>query len=328
MRRFKLTIVLAFEIVSMLMCSARAAGQTVCNIDLPVNVIASDGRVLQGLKPELLVVTAKKTQAQISNLVPESGPRRVLFVMELGRDVPIPARTAMTKAVAEILAEARPEDSFGLVTTRGAQVEVPLGRDRARFSEALKVAEGLRGKDAEGVLDTLSRATGWFQNAQPGDAILVFTLGLEGQHSVAYSRVVNALNLRGIRVFGFLFGSLEEGSFNMVITSVSPSGIGSITGYVPNRESIRDLSWGSGGYYVQEATDPQHEYKATDTNLQAIRTKASRIYSAVTEYYRVTVALGAQPRELSLSLADGVRKKAPGAMVLYPRQLPSCGPPR
>ena len=95
-------------------------------------------------------------------------------------------------------------------------------------------------------------------------------------------------------------------------------------GYFPNREDEGSLSWGSGGYSVQVdiVGGGQREQQLTDKKLEALKAAASRMQSAMTEYYRLT--LDSAPPQLTLSLASNLKNKVPNAVVIYPRQLPAC----
>ena len=297
-----------------------------CRRETPVNVIVPDGRLLRGLNADQFMVQAKRTDARISAISDDSGPRRILFLLETGPDVPAAVRVAASRVVADVLSQARAEDSFALLTAGGPRLELPFSQDRARFSEVLRSLEqepANKPSRGEGVLDALLRGASWFPEGKSSDGILLFTTGLEKDHRTSFAAVQKQLADRRIRLFSFLFAPIQAGDW-VGLVRFSATGIDSHWGFVPNRQTIGDLSWGSGGYLMQPGGAPQRGYKLTDDNLELLKTAASRMYSAIIEYYRVTLELNVAPREIKFDVVKSVRRKVPGVQILYPRQYPPC----
>ncbi len=230
--------------------------------------------------------------------------------------------------MADVLSEARPEDSFGLLTARGPDKEVRFGESRDTILAAVRELQtniDTKGSTV-GVLDALMTAAAWFDQPKPGDAILLLSMGLETEHHASFKQVYKDLTNRQVRVFSLLLGVRMEGTVSGAIVKMSSGGLEVLMqpSYSPNLEDDSNLSWGSGGYSVQVdiAGGGQWEQQLTDKKLEALKTAASRMQSAMTEYHRLT--LSSSPAQFTLGLASDLKNKVPKAVVIYPRQLPAC----
>ena len=178
----------------------------------------------------------------------------------------------------------------------------------------------------DGVLDVLLKGAESFHEPRPGDSIFLFTLGLESEHKVSYSKVQKELADRKIRLFGLQLGPVMTGSSQGGVLRFTPRGVDELasSAFIPDYENVGNLSLSSGGYALGENIlgDSQHDYEITAEKLETIKTFASRMQSAITEYYRLTMQTSRDP--FSLDLATNVRKKVPSAVTIYPRQLPVC----
>jgi len=299
-----------------------------CAISFASNVVVPDGRLLRDLNASQFIAQAKHTPVKVTEATQESGPRRILLVLETGRHVPERVRVAEYNIVADVLSEARPEDAFGLLTARGPVKEVRFGQPRDAILAAVKELEtGTDSKEqGNGVLDTLMTGAQWFDEPKPGDAILLMSLGFESPHRASFGQVRKALTDRQVRIFSLMLGTRMIGTYTGPTISffserpqvlLDPS-------YSPNMEDETSLAWGSGGYSAQVdiVGSGQQEQQLTDKRLEALKTAASRMQSAITEYYRLT--LNSSPAQITLGLAPEVKNKIPNAVVLYPRQLPPC----
>ncbi len=299
-----------------------------CTISLPANVVVSDGRLIRDLSVTQFVAQTKRQTVPVLTATDDSSPRRILLVLESGHHVPERVRTAQYSIVADILSEARLEDSFGLLTARGADKEVRFGESREAILAAVKELQSntdTKGSSI-GVLDALMTGAGWFAQPKPGDAIFLMSMGLESEHHASFKQVYKELTNRQVRVFSLLLGSRMEGTVSGAIVKMSSGGLEVLMepSYSPNREDDSNLSWGSGGYSVQVdlVGSGQREEQLTDKKLEALKSAASRMQSAITEYYRLT--LESTPAQVTLGLATDFKNKVPKAVVLYPRQLPVC----
>lgn len=307
-----------------------------CAIDIPVNVVVPDGRLIRGLKTDQFVAQTNHGPLRVVAATDDSGPRRILLVLETGgkvvqtgRDVPQSVRSAESSIVADMLSEARPEDSFALLTARGPREEVPFGQSRDAIMAAVKEIETQTGGNdyGDGVLDVLSTAAKWFHEPKPGDAIFLMTMGFESEHKTGYSKVQKEMATRQVRVFGLFFAPIivasPEGGIGLARSGAAGSEYVVTYAFIQNQDAA-SLSRSSGGYMIQEdiVGDPQHEYKLTAQKLEELKTAASRMHSAMTGYYRLT--LDSSPSQFTLGVAADLRKKVPNAEVIYPAQLPAC----
>jgi len=314
-----------------LMCGvATAQRDTVpCAIDIPVNVIVPGGRLIRELKSEQFVAKTKHHPLRVLTANDESGPRRILLVLEAGHGVPAKIRAVESSVVMDMLSEARSQDSFALLTARGPNKALPFGSSSDAIISAAKELETQTGGNypgGRGVLDVLLDGAESFHEARPGDSIVLFTLGLESEHKVSYSRVRKELADRQIRLFGLQFGPVMAGSLEGGMLMFTPRGIDewASQAFFPNYEDLGNLSLGTGGYALEENIlgDFQRDYKISADKLEEIKTLASRMHSAIQEYYRLNIEPSRDP--FSLDLTPNVRKKVPNALTIYPRQLQAC----
>jgi hypothetical protein len=309
-------------------CETVRARQSPCGVDFPVNVILPDGALVRKLSPETFIAHGKHGPIPVESVTIDTGARRVLFVVETGKSLPAAARRIQATVLSEIMSNARPEDSFALLTARGPRVAVDFSSSRDQLKGALEEL-GLPpgGKDqGGGVLDTLIEAADWFHQPQPGDSIVVMTMGIESPHRVSYSQVRDSLAVRLIRLFGFQLGQIIGGYYQTGI-SIAPNGSTMPSASIaPNRENVFALSHESGGTIFLENTQggPWREYKLTDENLQGAKRSADQTYKAVIEYYRVRVE--SPPKDFVLELAEPVKSQLPQARIMYPKHFPECVP--
>jgi hypothetical protein len=277
-------------------------------------------------------VAHSKDEPNIQSLNPDLGPRRILFVVETGKQVTPVAREVEAAVISYILTNARPQDSFALLTTHASAKEIKFGASRAALSAAVEeLKKAPEGKNVENAaLDAILDGASWLQPHQSGDAIFVLTMGIEGSHRARYSRVRDGLVDDGIRVFGFHFGDVAQASTDADLTSGGrrnplTSGVAGISSSPqPNRESLLFLSRETGGAAVKEnVTGVDHSYQLTDDRLKRFQYAGLQEYKAVIESYRMTIKLPA--RNFALDLTDAVREAIPSAIILYPTRLPKCG---
>jgi hypothetical protein len=300
-----------------------------CTISFPANVVVPDGRLIRDLNASHFVAQGKHEPVKVVAATEDRGPRRILLVLETGRDVPERVRAAEYSIVADMLSEARPEDSFDLLTTRGPNKEVGFGQSRDAILVAVKELETNTDSKhhGNGVLDALMAAARWFDEPKIGDAILLMSMGLESEHHASFKQVRKELTDRQVRVFSLLFAPRMLGEIYGPLVRLSAAGrpqLLSNPAVFANREDESSLSWGSGGYSVQVdiVGDGQREERLTDDKLEALITAASRMQSAITEYYRLT--LNPSLVQVTLGLASDLKNKVPNAVVVYPTQLPAC----
>jgi len=261
--------------------------------------VSADWNLVQHLPSSAFVAEQKKHPVQVQSATVDRGPRRVVFVLENGKRVPVAARGAESILISGILSKARSEDSFGFLTALGPRLELRSGSNRDTIRLA---AEGLANTspakaDGEGVLDVVLEASTWFQPPQPGDSIFLMTMHLEGRHKTSFARVRAALAAGPIRVFGLQLGSDRE---------FLPAYPGSTEGNVSYSDKLFALTGSTGGMGY----------------LMGGLQEAAMIYEAIAEYY--LVQLSSHGPRVAIDLAPSVQSQLPMARVLYPRDLPPC----
>jgi len=298
------------------------AGQ-LSDFDNRLGFIAPPERTLVGNLPaEAFVAQSKKHPIRILSATYDRGPRRLIFVAEKANKMPAAARKIEAAVICHILSKARPEDSFALLTARGARLELRFGSSReAVRAAAEELASPPQGKaGGQGVLDAILEATTWFQPPQTGDSVLVVTMGLESRHKAGFSKVRAAVAAGGIRVFGFQLGaySVDSLSGGSNFDSLYIQGFGKIS----RLDQTFVLSEGSGGRAVLEDSQQGKQYRLTDERLEELKNKGEMMYEEVTKYY--ALQLDSVGPGLAVGLTQPVLSQLPWVLIYYPEYVLPC----
>jgi len=314
--------------------SATVAGQDQpCEVDVPLNVVLPDAALVRKISPDGFMARQGGELLTIRSVSVDTAPRRVVLVAENGKDVNPAARKVEASVLEAMVTTARAEDSFAMLTSGGRRKELRFGTPRdALLSDIHELSSPSAGKSqGNSALDAVLEAAGWLQPSQPGDSILLLTMGLEPGGGSGYGKARKTLTAAGIRLFGFQLGRLYLGIYSVGLAP-SPGGpIGFPTGVLlpsaridPNRETIFDLGDETGGFFVEENTegDAQKRYQLTDDLLRVLNKRAGQLYKAIVEYYGIRLA--AAPKGFAVDLTDALRQQLPAARVNYPREMPRC----
>jgi len=302
--------------------------QTSCAINIPMNVVAHDGKLLRGLSADQFTTESRHKGSKILRVRDDSRPRRILLLVETGPRVSQKIRNVEADVLRDMLSEARPIDFFALRTVGQPQIKITFGESH---NEILAGANELgpqhsKSERIEGVLDALLDATAWFREPTPGDAVFLMTLGFGDEHKATYRAVEKELASRHVRLFSLQFAPVVAGGFTGGLVQLTPRGydvLASPAAFL-NREDVGNMSWNSGGYMVAEniVGDAQNDPEVSAEKLEGIKIAASRMQSAIADMYRVD--LEASPGQLKLSLASDLQKKVPNATLIYPRYEVLC----
>lgn len=274
--------------------------------------------VVRDLSAGAFIAQRGGTPLVIRSVTTNQAPRRIVFVAEDSRKMTTAARRIEATIISEVLARARPEDSFALLTAGPAPAGLHFGASRKSIREAVEELRKLpqassgRGPKKRSVLDALMEAVTWLQPRRQGDAIFLLARQVEGRSHYSFSKVRAAVAAAGIRVFAFQLGPRWAFLFGQ------PEVIW--------RYEALTLSSEGGGVAVLADTE-RPEYHLTEARLHQLVGDADQMYRAITEYY--VLAVGYVGPKLSVALSASARKRFPVAMVLYPWYAPTCsdGPP-
>jgi hypothetical protein len=324
LRSARMGILAAFSLP--IISAALLAQGTGCMVELPAIVVLPDASLVQRLGTGGFVAHDKSGPAKIEAVGSDRNARRILLVVETGKQVPSSARKVQAEILTEILKNARPEDSFALLTMRGPRREIRFGATHEMLTSSIEEIEtGVAGKNQEGgALDTIFEGIDWFHPPKAGDAILVLTMGIESNHRVSFAKVRDGLVKARIHLFGFQLGPIIGGYYR---TGFGASAFGQTvpTAWIdPNHENLFALSKYTGAFVALENAegDPWKEYQLTDQRLHAIRHVAHQEYQAIVEFYKIQVQ--GSPKDLVIDLTDSIRRQLPQAEVSYPRNFPDC----
>jgi len=296
--------------------------------ELGMNVVLRNGKTVEGLKLQDLDGRTRHSAVAIDSLTFDTSPRRILLVLDMGRDLAPDARRAQLEIASYLVNAGRDTDSFGLITARGALRKVGFEEGHAAVSAALADLRDKRTTQPTdaGILDAVLEGTSWFQSPAPGDAIILMASEIEKNKSASYAHLAYALAKNRIRLFSIALGPIMAGTYFSPVSPFAAHNEG--WAFLADQENLSALTWNSGGYMLFEETrDPLKEYKLSDAHLTDLLEEAARMYVAIATFYRLSVRVPGDLKRREgwkLDLTDDIRKKIPYAYVVYPRLLDPC----
>jgi hypothetical protein len=312
--------------------------QTACkSIEVPIGVISASGDIFRGLAAEDFVGHLQKRPVTVKLVTFDDGPRRVLLVMDVNKKLSTDARKTQSEMARTLLDNARPQDTFALISTHGRGPQVKFTADRSAIKTALGWDNGPdNGKEKElGVLDGVMEGMEWFGTPQSGDSIVVMAADMEGNHKANPKLVARALEEKHIRMFGLALGPVttKNSVAGETVTNASMGlaysrpVVGDVA-YSAGDDNFFPLTVNSGGMVLGVINgDSYHSYRLEDPQvLQAVRQKALAVSKMISAYYRMQIDPPqlARPEDWSLTMNPEVQKHAPPMFVLYPHQLGPC----
>lgn len=313
-------------IILLLFISSVSAGslaqQAGCTLaEIPVGVADIKGDPFRDLSASDFSSHGSKAQVAVRSVVYDDGPRRVALVVDQVKKLSPSGHRAAQALVKEMLAGARPQDSFALVVARGSGKVIRFGEDASGIAAAASSeGEGSAGKDI-GVLDAVMQAVSLFGERQPGDAIVVIAADTEGNHKANPKSVAKALREHGIRMFGLALGPVSHRNAAASTQSTTAWGLSTVTpmtgaiNYSAGDENFLPLTGNSGGAVLPVIQEQQ------------VRQSAKVISSMVASFYRMQVQRSQalhDSEDWKLDVSESLRKNSPQILVLYPHQLGPC----
>jgi len=281
---------------------------------------------LRGLSSESFVVRDGKRPVPVLSVEEDTGPRRIALVVALDRrwgtrfhgGLGEAARTAVTA----VLSNARPEDSFALITAAGPRIAVPFGAPASELlarTTQLSPSQTPLGR-AEAVLSALIEVADWFGRSQTGDSILLIG-GFRKASKARVLQVAKMLVSRGIRVFVLGGTSDYVNCLDTLCVEQSPD----VTLAVATGGANQEMGYAG----------PKHP----DESVRLWQDEAKSLYDVATMAYTVRLPSTGPRMTMRLSLGPGVltypaplgpglaadlSKAGVGAHLTYPRPLPVC----
>lgn len=293
----------------------RAQGTAPCSRSALISVSFPDGRLGRGLRAEQFMGRVKGKPIEI-NVDADSGPRRILILLDLGKSIgEEPWKAEMTAAM-HLVSSGRPEDQFGLKTFNGPPEVVPFGQPKSALLARLQSMSATRPRGAYSpntIPDEIAVGVDFFGEPLAGDAI-VFLFGGEPEEPIAVRKAVrDKVSRTPIRIFGISFGQIYSGTL-MGPTVISGS-------------EINDLAVSSGGYILLANGDnPWKSYRFSAEVERALRFATVQLYGQIVETYRVEVQTSNTEKsiEWKLDLAPDIQKNFPALKVKHPKVLLPC----
>jgi hypothetical protein len=311
--------------------SALAQQRDCATLDVPIGVITATGDAAEGLTTADFAAQSKKEAVAIQSTTYDSGPRRILLVLDADRRFTAEPRKAEIEFAMGVVSSAQPGDSLALIVARGAAHEVKFGADRAALLEALRNSTEQQkdtGKEL-GVLDAVAEGITWFGEPRLGDAIVVIAKDLEGNHKTNLKAVTKMLEEHHIRLFGAAFGPLLLANTTTGTQRLDREGFGYRDPGMPLYDTDADANFfpmtvNSGGYIIKGYLMPNHEqFKLTDFKKKELEKTASVMSGLIDKLYALRIQGPVLSRSESWTVSVN-QSKLPGAHVLYPHELGTC----
>lgn len=321
-------------LLSLIAAPSSPAQQPDCTtVDVPIGVMKPSGEAIEGLTANDFAAQIKKRAVSIQSIASDSGPRRILLVIDASHRLSSEARKAQVEFVSDVVLNAQPGDSMALIVARGPVHEVKFGADRAALLQAIKdSAQETKDPEKLGVLDAVAAGINWFGEPQLGDSIVVVAIDLEGNHSTNYKSVVKMLEEHHVRLFGMALGHLLLTNQVIGTQQTDREGFGYREPGIPiyNADADADffpLSVNSGGYIVQEDTKrTNQDFKVNEAKKKELEKTATMMLALIDRFYTVRVAAAglSHAEPWTLGIAPNKLQSLPGAHVLYPHELSAC----
>lgn len=321
-----------------LLAGIATAQQPACSAELPVGVLAHSYSFVDDFTAKDVVVRADKQVRSIESLKFDTGSRRILLVLDNSPHLALDVRKVEVKLLNYLVASARTEDSFALITARGIPHSVKFGEAR---ESVLNTAEALLKDDPkdktpkQGIFDAMMSGIGFFGAPQTGDALIILAprlddspttgthgaMGSENGNAIVYDDVVygpksqtsfrtvrDALYDHHIRAFGFQLG---KAVFAPEVSRTTTD------------ENLFGLAYNSGGYAAWENTeDPWKAFQLTEARWEVMKDKAWKMYGAIAQVYLLRVPVNSTARlKWDLKLPKDLEKNT---YAIYPHELAGC----
>lgn len=309
--------------------ASAAADGDACVRDVPVNVVFPNAALARNMKAEQFAARIKTSTVPIVSVAADTAPRRIVFVIDNAKSNSQAVRRIEARIVTYMVANARPDDSFALLTGRGPRKEVRSGEPRESLLKAARELEDSASGSSQsgGVLDSVHDAKKWLEPHRPGDAVVLVSMGIERAPGISFRKVADELSGAGIRLFGLQL-STPVGGF--ITTSISPmigsAGLSVQSDIAANSESLDGLAAQTGGFALLENTDSwDRVYKLSEEHLELVARRVFQFYKAIGEYYIVKARV--PPKGFEIELSAQAKAKLPAAMMAFPRRVEACASP-
>ncbi len=292
---------------------------------IPVGLVLPNGRTIRNVVPEFMIGAAGKKKVRILNMDWDTGPRRIVVVLDLNKKLEAPARELESIMLRRLLQLTRPQDSLAITIANGNR-ELRFGFHTKELNQLLDdIDNGLKVERANSsFIDVVFEVVGWLDAPRPGDAIVVFSHEPDRGARERFKDVRQSLWSAGIRVYDISLTTIQSGTHS---TMIGP-GTSMMADFIPNKETLHDLSWATGGFVYVFPTDvPYRVFKIDEKATKLAEDKTNLLYSAIVEYYRTVVETDSSQAKAdfwTLDLKPDVRKKFPDARIMYSRGISSC----
>ena len=326
-------------LIVFLVCVLGIVGATAQSCDLPVDIVGLEkgkdvGGIIRGLKMQDVVATVGRGKhVPIESLTYDATSRRILFVLDTTRELPTDARRAEAQTALYMLEHARPMDSFALITARGSSREVKFDQGRAAFKEALQdLSTDPRDKPSPlGVLDAVEQGIEWMGSPQPGDAIFLMAMNLEGNHKTNPKRTAQLLHEHHVRLFSIALGFINLTNTVKATQTTTHLGLGlaePLVGgilYDNGEQNLYPMVVNSGGFLsVQNAMDEHRVFKFSE-RLPRMQQVGMQFYQIIAEFYHMKINLpDTHTREWTVELSDSAKQRWTPIWSVYPQEVDGC----
>jgi hypothetical protein len=209
----------------LLFLAVSAGGQTQpCELDIPLNIVMPDLALVRNMHQDGFIAHRGSEVLPIRSVNEDTASRRIVVVVENGKNVNPGARKVEVSILGAIVKNARAEDSFALLTAIGPRRELPFGAPRETLLSAIaELSSPAKGNgQAKSVLDAVLEAAGSLQPAQRAIPLFFLLWAL----SSAMQRMVEWAKRLWLRGSGSSVSNSEESTLVSTAWASLPAPVG------------------------------------------------------------------------------------------------------
>jgi hypothetical protein len=293
---------------------------------IPVSVLSADVRFVDGLTSKNFTAKVQGKEVKIVSLVRDSGPRRIVIVLDASGSMEDVWK--LEETAAQGLIESDPRNSFALIVF-GSQVlrTIDFSQNRAAITDALPSLQPPERHQLRktALLDALASSIELLRPPGFGDAIYLVSDGQDNDSQLGISQFRNRLMASGVRLFALM--PLDNAVSKGLLTPEGKSTPGELEADVAaSGGDFTIFHLGADGPPTAR-TKPGKPIGLWSGGQQVMFYGTKGFDAEITNVYRLTLRLPEpikKPRELQLYTLGADGKKNGSWLVIYPNRLASC----
>ncbi len=298
-----------------------AQTNTACSSIVVPGGLFQNGMYVLGMKEDQIRIRFRGQTLSPVSVAIDRSPKRIVLVMDSSSRLNESAVQIVSVMTGYLLAKARPEDSFALLTYGGPAIESDFSASRDELNQKLGYFSQSNEKRPVGrdLISALAQAIKMLGAPRFGDSILLFAGGTAQTDSATSQKSLEALSRHGVRVFAVVLSQRSLSGMYYVSSDFDVP-------MDPDTVGLRDLAMRSGGMiHVENTQRIDKEYQITPERLTQLQNLLFQWYGAMHLPYRVEIPSmpGAKTEKLEITLAEHDAEKK-HRLFTYPALITAC----